>query len=65
MLIWPTVGEQGAWINSSQVNYTNPLALSPNMQYNVTLTFMSYHVGKDAWFFFDYGACPAAVRRRS
>ncbi|KAF7983503.1 hypothetical protein HWV62_21830 [Athelia sp. TMB] len=54
MLIWPTVGEQGAWINSSQVNYTNPLVLSPNMQYNVTLTFMSYHVGKDAWFFFHY-----------
>ncbi|KAF7983504.1 hypothetical protein HWV62_21832 [Athelia sp. TMB] len=54
MLIWPTVGEQGAWINSSQVNYTDPLVLSPNTQYNVTLTFKSYQVGKDAWLFFDY-----------
>ncbi|KAF7986274.1 hypothetical protein HWV62_35198 [Athelia sp. TMB] len=56
MVIWPTVSQGIAWINSIQVNHTAPLVLRPNKQYNILLTITSYQHGNLNWLSFNSGA---------
>lgn len=53
MVLWPTVAQGIAWIDSTQVYYTEPQVLRANTHYDVVLTIVSYQRGKINWLFFS------------
>lgn len=53
MALWPTVAQGVAWIDSTQIYYTEPLVFRANMQYDVVLTIVSYQRSKINWLFLN------------
>ncbi|KAF7983512.1 hypothetical protein HWV62_21848 [Athelia sp. TMB] len=51
--LWPTVSATPAWIDSVQVNYTDPLLLGYGMNYNIALTIVSYKRNNISWLHFS------------
>ena len=56
MLLWPTVSSSIAWINSTQVIYTNPVVLIYGMNHDVIMTIVNYRLSNFEWLYFDSGA---------
>lgn len=53
IMLWPTVAKGIAWIDSIQVNYTNPLILASNTAYRVLLTVVGYRSNQIDWLFLE------------